>query len=371
MSKDKFSALFEPGRLGAMELPNRFVVAPMARISADENGVPGALMRDHYAAFAAGGFGLVIAEGTYTDLTSSQCFPTQPGIANQAQIDGWRRVTDAVHEKGCQILLQLMHTGALLATNTFGAPPLAPSAVLPLGEKSPRYGGSGPYIVPVELSRNAIEIIIDSHGQAARNAIAAGFDGVEVHNANGYLLDEFLTDYTNLRTDDYGGSMENRMRLPGAVMAAVKSAVGGGVAGVRLSQGKINNFEHQWAGGAGDARTIFSAIAKAGADYIHLTTRQAGDQVFGSGRSLAGLARDFSGLPAIACGSLHDPDAAQGVLQRGEADFVSIAKGAIGDPALPRKIADGEAPVPFQPEMLMPLATLECTLAWRAANAPS
>ena len=100
MSRDKYSALFEPGRLGAMELPNRFVVAPMARISADENGVPGALMRDHYAAFAEGGFGLVIAEGTYTDLASSQCFPTQPGIANQTQIDGWRTVTDAVQPAG-------------------------------------------------------------------------------------------------------------------------------------------------------------------------------------------------------------------------------------------------------------------------------
>ena len=370
MSKDKFSALFEPGRLGAMELPNRFVVAPMARISAAENGVPGALMRDHYAAFAKGDFGLVIAEGTYTDLTSSQCFPTQPGIANQAQIDGWRAVTDAVHENGCHILLQLMHTGALLANNTFGAPPLAPSAVLPLGEKSPRYGGSGPYIVPQELSRDGIEIIIDSHGDAARNAIAAGFDGIEVHNANGYLLDEFLTDYTNLRNDEYGGGLENRLRLSTGVMAAVKSAVGGGVAGVRLSQTKINNFEHQWSGGAGDARAIFSGLAKAGADYIHLTTRQGGDEVFGSGRSLAGLARDYAGLPVIACGALHDPDAAGAVLERGEADFVGIAKGAIGDPALPRKIANGEAPVPFQPEMLVPLATLECTNAWRAANAP-
>jgi 2,4-dienoyl-CoA reductase-like NADH-dependent reductase (Old Yellow Enzyme family) len=370
LNKDKYSRLFEPGRIGGMELPNRFVVAPMARISADENGVPGALMRDHYAAFAEGGFGLVIAEGTYTDLASSQCFPTQPGIANQAQIDGWRTVTDAVHAKGCHILLQLMHTGALLATNTFGAPPLAPSAVLPEGEKSPRYGGSGPYTVPVELRRDDIEIIIDSHGQAARNAIAAGFDGIEVHNANGYLLDEFLTDYTNLRDDDYGGSLENRMRMPGAVMGAVKSAVGGGVAGVRLSQGKINNFEHQWAGGAGDARAIFTALAEAGADYLHLTTRQAGAEVFGSGRSLTGLARDYSGLPAIACGSLHDADAALGVLERGEADFVSIAKGAIGDPALPKKIASGEIPLPFQPEMLMPLATLECTNAWRAANMP-
>lgn len=369
MSGQDYARLFEPGVIAGLALANRYVVAPMARISADENGVPGQIMRDYYAAFAAGGFGLIIAEGTYTDLASSQCFPTQPGIANQAQIDGWRRVTDAVHENGGKILLQLMHTGALLANNTFGAPPLAPSAVLPDGEKSPRFGGSGPYVIPEVLSRDGIQVIIDSHGKAAENAMKAGFDGAEVHNANGYLLDEFLTDYTNLRDDDYGGSLENRLRLPTEIMAAVKSAVAGGVAGVRLSQTKINNFEHVWPGGADDARAIFSAEAKAGADYIHLATRRGGAEVFASGRSLAGLARDITGLPVIACGNLEDPDEALDILVRGEGDFAAVAKGAIGDPALPNKIAAGQTPRPFVPEMLMPIATLESTSHWMAENA--
>jgi 2,4-dienoyl-CoA reductase-like NADH-dependent reductase (Old Yellow Enzyme family) len=370
MSGQKYPKLFEPGAIAGIELPNRFVVAPMARISADENGVPGALMRDYYAAYADGGFGLIIAEGTYTDVASSQCFPTQPGIATEAQIDGWRAVTGAVHESGGRIFLQLMHAGALLADNTYGAPPLAPSAVLPDGEKSPRFGGSGAYAVPLELTRDAIEIIVDSHVSAAENAARAGFDGVEVHNANGYLLDQFLTDYTNRRDDEYGGALENRLRLPTEVMAAVKDAIGeAAVAGVRISQTKVNDFDHQWAGGADDARTIFSALAGAGADYIHLATRRGGAEVFASGRSLAGLARDYTGLPVIACGALHEPDAALDVLGRGEADFIAIAKGAIADPALPNKIAAGEAPVPFVPEMLMPLATIESTRIWRAGNA--
>lgn len=369
MSGQDYARLFEPGAIAGLDLANRYVVAPMARISADENGVPGQIMCDYYAAFAAGGFGLIIAEGTYTDLTSSQCFPTQPGIANQAQIDGWRRITDAVHEAGGKILLQLMHTGALLSTNTFGSPPLAPSAVLPDGEKSPRFGGSGAYAIPEALSHDGIQVIIDSHGEAARNVMQAGFDGAEVHNANGYLLDEFLTDYTNLRDDEYGGSLESRLRLPTEIMAAVKSAVGGGVAGVRLSQTKINNFEHEWPGGADDARAIFAAEASAGADYIHLATRRGGAEVFGVGRSLAGLARDVTGLPVIACGNLEDPDQALDILVRGEGDFAAVAKGAVGDPALPNKIAAGATPRPFEPEMLMPIATLESTNQWMAANA--
>ena len=370
MSDTKYAPLFQPGKIAGQKLANRYVVAPMARISADEHGVPGDGMRDYYAAFAAGGFGLVIAEGTYTDLASSQCFPTQPGIANQAQIDGWHRVTDAVHENGGIIYLQLMHTGALLTKNSFGAPPLAPSAVLPAGEKAPRFGGSGPYTMPEMLNLDGIEAIIHSHGEAARNAIAAGFDGVEVHNANGYLLDEFLTDYTNLRDDEYGGSLEKRLRVPSVILATVKSAVGAGrVAGVRLSQTKINNFDYEWAGGADDAHTIFTTEAAAGADYIHLATRRGGAEVFGSGRSLAGLARDSTGLPVIACGDLGNADCALEVLEKSEADFAAIAKGAIGDPALPNKIKSGEVPHPFVPEMLMPTATLVCTANWMAENA--
>jgi 2,4-dienoyl-CoA reductase-like NADH-dependent reductase (Old Yellow Enzyme family) len=370
MSGEKYTRLFAPGNIAGMELANRFVVAPMARISADANGVPGTLMQNHYAEFAKGGFALVIAEGTYTDTLSSQSFPTQPGIATDAQVAGWRAVTDAVHANGAKILLQLMHVGALMFTNSFGAPAIAPSAVQPKGEKSARFGGDGEFGIPKEMTKTDIAVAIEGHASAAANAISAGFDGVELHGANGYLCDEFLTDYTNQRSDDYGGSLENRLRFQTETLQAIRGAVGPApLVGVRISQSKSNDFIHQWAGGSEDARIIFSTLAKAGAQYIHVAGREGSDEVFGSGRTFAGLAHEHSGLPVIACGNLHEADIGERMLASGEADFIAVAKGAIADPALPNKVAAGETPRPFRPEMLMPLATVESTALWMAENA--
>jgi 2,4-dienoyl-CoA reductase-like NADH-dependent reductase (Old Yellow Enzyme family) len=361
--------ILSPFALGALELPNRTVVAPMTRISANPEGVPTAQMAAHYSEFARGGFGLIITEGTYTDLAQSQGYRDQPGIVTPAQVEGWRQVVESVHDAGGRIVLQLMHAGALVQDNRFTDETIAPSAVQPAGEMAARYYGKGPFRMPREMSRDEIKAVVASHETAAAHAIEAGFDGVEIHGANGYLPVQFLTPETNTRTDEYGGSLENRLRFHLEVMAAVVRGVAGrGLAGMRLSQSRSSDFNHKWSGGIEDARTIFTELTRTGADFLHISTHQGLSEEFSSGHTLAGLAREFSGIPVIACGKLEVPENAEQILETGEADLVAMARGALADPYWPRKLACGEDPVSFDPEMISPFATLDITIAWRAEN---
>ena len=364
--------ILSPFRLGALDLPNRTVVAPMTRISADVDGVPTAQMAGHYAAFARGGFGLILTEGTHTDTAQSQGYRDQPGIVTPAQVAGWRDVVSAVHAAGGRIVLQLMHAGALVQENRYTDDIVAPSAIRPAGNMGARYYGDGPFHMPRAMTGDEIDAVVTSFETAAANAMAAGFDGVEIHGANGYLPVQFLTPETNSRTDGYGGSLENRLRFHLELMAAVVRGVAGrGIAGMRMSQSRSNDFNYKWSGGVDDAKVIFAALAGAGADYIHVATHQGLGEEFDSGRTLAGLARKFAGLPVIACGKLEDPASGEQLLAAGEADMVAIARGAIGDPSWPNKLARGEDPVPFDPEMISPFATLDATAAWRRANGVS
>lgn len=361
--------ILSPFRLGPLDLPNRTVVAPMTRISADADGVPTPQMADHYAAFARGGFGLIITEGTHTDTLQSQGYRDQPGIVTPAQVDGWRRVVDAVHAAGGRIVQQVMHAGALVQENRYTEDIIAPSAVQPAGNMGARYYGDGPFHMPRAMTTDEIAAVVASFETSAANAMAAGFDGVEIHGANGYLPVQFLTPETNTRDDAYGGSLENRLRFHLEVMAAVVRGVAGrGLAGMRMSQSRSNDFNYKWAGGVDDAKATFGALASAGADYIHVSTHQGLGEEFASGRTLAGLAREFAGVPIIACGKLEDPANGEQLIAGGEADMVAIARGAIGDPSWLHKLARGEAPVAFDPEMISPFATLDATAAWRAAN---
>ncbi len=361
--------ILSPFRLGPLELANRAVVAPMTRISADVDGVPTAQMAEHYANFARGGFGLIITEGTHPDTTFSQGYRDQPGIATPAQIAGWRTVTDAVHAAGGRIFMQLMHAGALVQDNRYTDETVAPSAIRPVGDMAARYYGDGPFPVPHEMTRDEIAAAIAAFGTAAANAMEAGFDGVEIHGANGYLPVQFLTPETNARTDEYGGSLENRLRFHREIMAAVVAGVAGrGLAGMRLSQSRTNDHFYKWPGGMEDAKAIFTSMAEDGADFIHVSTHRGLDAEFDSGRTLAGIARDITGLPVIACGKLEDPVTAERLLADGEADLAALARGAIGDPAWPNRLAAGEDPIPFDPGMISPVATLDATAAWRAAN---
>ncbi|ROU03794.1 NADH:flavin oxidoreductase [Histidinibacterium lentulum] len=360
--------LFQPGEIGGLPLKNRIVLAPMTRISAEEDGRANAAMAAHYARYARGGFGLLITEGTYPDTLHSQCYLNQPGLATPDQAASWTPVVEAVHAEGVPIFAQLMHGGAVMMHNRFTDTALAPSAVQPKGEMPPRYHGQGPYPVPRAASPEDIAAVIEGFATAARHAVEAGFDGVEIHGANGYLIDNFLTDYTNRRTDAYGGSTANRGRLAVEVAEAIRAAVPQGFpVGIRISQSKVNDFDHVWEGGASDAETIFSALGRTGVSYIHVSSHLGCGPVFGTDQPLAGLARRHAGVPVIANGRLENVDTAEEVLSRGQADFVSVAKAALADPDWPNRIAAGLRPVAFDPGVITPLATYDCEAAWRAA----
>ena len=206
-------SLYQPLRLGGIELRNRLVVAPMTRVSANEDGQASAAMASYYAAFAEGGFGLVLTEGIYTDQAWSQGYLFQPGLANKAQGAAWQAVTQQVHAAGSCIVAQLMHAGALSQDNRFRSDTRGPSAAEPAGRQMIFYRGNGAYPVPVAMTDHEIDEVIAGFAAAARRAREAGFDGVEIHGANGYLLDQFLSEGINRREDRYGGNVENRLRL--------------------------------------------------------------------------------------------------------------------------------------------------------------
>ena len=215
--------LFQSGTLNRLALKNRIMVAPMTRISATVDGVPGERMKHYYERFARGGFGTIITEGLYIDEAWSQTYAFQAGLVNSRQVTGWRAITDGVHQHGGKIIAQLMHAGAISQGNIYRSDTLGPSAVQPRGEQLGFYHGHGNYALPGEMSEEQIQEAVESFAETAARAIGvAGFDGIEIHGANGYLLDQFFTDYTNHRRDHWGGDIAARLSLTLAVIRAVR-----------------------------------------------------------------------------------------------------------------------------------------------------
>jgi 2,4-dienoyl-CoA reductase-like NADH-dependent reductase (Old Yellow Enzyme family) len=332
----------------------------MTRVSATSAGLPTRRMSDYYAAFAEGGFGLVVTEGLYTDKAYSQGYLFQPGLSDEVQAEGWRPIVERVHAQGARMIAQLMHAGALSQGNTYRAGTRGPSAVRPKGQQMAFYRGTGDYPMPMAMSVDEISEAIRGFAAAAVLARKAGFDGVEVHGANGYLLDQFLTEGVNLRDDRYGGDVEARLSLIVEVVKAVRAAVGEPfVVGVRISQGKVNDFLHKWSGGEEEAAAIFGALGKLPIDYLHTTEFEAWQPAFRAGPSLAALAKKHSPVPVLANGSLHHPEHAAALIGRGEADFISLGRGALTHADWPRRVSDGVPLDAFDPAMLSPIADIE------------
>ncbi|MBD7971018.1 oxidoreductase [Paenibacillus gallinarum] len=352
--------LFESVQIGTKLLKNRVGVAPLTRTSATPEGLATEQMSKYYASFARGGFGFIITEGTYTDEVHSQCYFNQPGLVNEEQADAWKQVVDAVHEEGALIFVQLQHAGAISQGNRFKTTNLAPSAVLPKGDPLFFYGGATSFSTPRAATKSDIDEVIQGFVNSAVRAKAIGFDGVEIHGANGYLLDEFLTDYTNLRTDEYGGNPENRVRLLVQVANAIREVVGASfVVGIRISQGKANDYLHKWSGAEEDARVIFSELGKTELDYIHITEYQAWQPAFSQGESLVKLAKKYSGIPIIANGQLEDPDKASDMIGQDQADLVALGKGALANHNWVNKVQRGEALSELDDKVLRPDATIK------------
>lgn len=352
--------IFDATAIRGRKLANRLVVAPMTRVSATAAGVPTQEMVDYYEAFAAGGFGMIITEGTYTDELFSKTNHNQPGIANAEHMSGWKRVVAAVHSHNALIINQLMHGGAL---SEVSGETIAPSAVQPVGLRSTDNSvPPSPFPMPRAMQPEDFERVKAGYVNAALLAYQAGFDGVELHAANGYLFDQFITPHTNLRTDEYGGNERNRLRFLMEVYEAVKAALPGDfIVGIRVSESKVNDLAYRWPGGSETARRIFEVLAEIDPDYVHIAAeggRWERECLYPDGTSSNSIAKSLLKSPVIANGGMHDVTLAETLLNGNAADLVSIGRAVIASPDWPRRMAAGEAVVPFFKELIKPSLTL-------------
>jgi len=340
------STLFSPLHIGCHALAHRVVMPPLTRMRS-AHGIPGALAPIYYGQRASPG-GLVIAEATWT-TPSGQGYPNTPGIHNAAQIAVWQQVTDAVHAKGGIIFLQLWHTGRA-SHSSFqpdGALPVAPSPIAITSQRAFTADSThAPYETPRALALDEIADITESFQQGARNALAAGFDGVEVHGANGYLLEQFLHDRSNQRHDRYGGAIENRARLLLEVTQALIEVWGADRVGVRLSPfGTYNDV--------GDSdplalyRYVLSELDRLNIAYLHLIEARDGASMEISyiRRAMQQL-RPFWHQPLIAAGGF-DKASAEAAIAAGHADAVAFGRFFIANPDLSERFRQDAALNPY------------------------
>lgn len=330
------TTIFDPIRLGSLTVPNRIIMAPLTRARSTANHVPTPMMIDYYRQRASAG--LIIAEATGISLQGSG-WPYAPGIWNKVQMDGWKPITSAVHDAGGKIYIQLWHMGRAVHPSLPGrSQPVSSSATVMLG-LARTYEQKKPYAVARPLKIEEIRSIVDDYRRAACNAMEAGFDGVQIHAANGYLIDQFLRDNANFRTGIYGGSVENRIRLLRQVTAAVAVEVGAVRTAVRLSP----NEERQ---GVNDSNPepLFEAAASALSDLniAFLEVREPGfEGTNGKAQRLPiapRMRKAFKG-PFI-LNSDYDKAKAQAALDMGEADAISFGRPFIANPDLPRRFAE-------------------------------
>jgi len=320
------TTLFDPLPMGDLRLPNRIVMAPLTRMRADPGRVPNAMMAQYYVQRASAG--LILSEATSVSPMGVG-YPDTPGIWSEAQVAGWRQVTEAVHAAGGRMLLQLWHVGRISDPELLnGELPVAPSAIAPEGHVS-RLRPKRPYTAPRALRTDEIPGIVEEFRQGAVNARAAGFDGVEIHGANGYLLDQFLQDGSNLRTDDYGGSIERRARLLLEVTDACIGVWGAPRVGVHLSPGGTTHSMRD-----SDPAATFGYVAREldRRGIAFLCVREP----LGGPRVGPRLRAAFGGVYIANDG--FTPESAEGTVQRGEADAVAFGRLFIANPDLPRRV---------------------------------
>lgn len=319
------STLFDPLRVGNIELDNRIIMAPMTRSRADDEGIQPAYTAEYYRQRASAG--LIITEATNVSPMAKGYVRT-PGIYTEAQIESWRPVTQAVHARGGKIFMQIFHTGRIALPDFLpgNAQPVAPSAVRANG-KNYTDEGMKEFVTPREITKEEIAQTVSDFATAARNAIAAGFDGVELHAASGYLVQQFLTTNVNLRTDEYGGSIENRTRFLFEILDAMVSEVGAQRVGVKFSpQIAFNDIEER------DADEVYPYILERLSDknlaYVHITD--------GTGRGFhSKLRRHYKGLYFANGGFTHESGAE--LLAQEGADAIVFGTKFLANPDLPER----------------------------------
>jgi N-ethylmaleimide reductase len=320
--------LFSPIQIGRYQLPNRIIMAPLTRMRAP-NSVPTKLMATYYAQRASAG--LIISEATPIS-TQGVGYPDTPGIYTTQQVLAWQQITDAVHAKNGHIFLQLWHVGRISHPDFHdGTLPVAPSAIAPVGNAITPTGFK-PFVTPRDLALEELPDIIKDYRRAAKNALAAGFDGVEIHSANGYLLDQFLRDGSNQRTDQYGGSFENRVRLLLEVAKTVIDVCGSDRVGIRLSpSGTFNDMADS------DPENLFvyllKELSKLDLAYLHIVDALEGDIRHGAKVvNLETLRQAYQGK-LIVCGG-YDQTRAEHTIAQGKAEAVAFGQLYIANPDL-------------------------------------
>jgi len=334
------STLFDPITIGALSLKNRVIMAPLTRSRAvGGKRVPNALMAEYYAQRSTAG--LIISEATSV-TPQGVGYENTPGIWSDEQVEGWKLITEAVHAKGGKIVLQLWHVGRISDPSLLdGEAPVAPSAIAAKGNVS-LLRPARPYSVPRALDLAEIAGVVEAYRKGAENAKAAGFDGVEIHGANGYLLDQFLQDSTNQRSDQYGGSIENRARLMLEVTDAVIGVWGADRVGMHLAP---RRDAHDM-GDSSPAETfgyVARELGKRGIAFI------AAREAVGEDSLGPLLKREFGGV--YIANEKFDVAGAQAALAEGRADAIAWGKDFIANPDLPRRLQTGAALNAQRPEL--------------------
>ncbi len=337
-------ALFTPFSIKGVVLPNRIVMAPMTR-SFSPGGVPGENVAAYYRRRAEGGVGLIITEGTYPPDPAAGFDPKVPHLYGEAAVNGWRRVVNEVHAAGGHIFSQIWHIGQQVSS---GPPP---------ADGRHPVGPSGEYA----MTQNQIDTAINAYAQAARSAQEVGFDGVELHGAHGYLIDQFFWEKTNQRTDRYGGDIVARTRFAAEVIHEVRRRVGQQFpVALRISQWKIGDFDAKLAATPGELELFLRPLVDAGVDVLHCSSRRFWEPEFeGSDLNLAGWAKKLTGKPTITVGSVtlgadlmasfgsQETIAVTGIddlldrLERGEFDLVAVGRALIANPEWAAQVKAG------------------------------
>lgn len=362
-------ALFEPFRLGNLELPTRVVMAPMTR-SFSPGGVPGAPVVEYYRRRAAAGVGLIVTEGTTVGHKAANGYPHVPRFYGEDALAGWKEVVDAVHAEGGKIVPQLWHVGNVRKAGT------EPDASVPgFGPSEKVKEGT---VVVHGMTKQDIDEVIAAFAQAARDAKAIGMDGVEIHGAHGYLVDQFFWEGSNKRTDEYGGDLAQRSRFAIELIQAVRAAVGPDFPIIfRFSQWKQQDYTARLVQTAEELGAFLKPLADAGVDIFHCSTRRFWEPEFeGSDLNLAGWTRQLTGKPTITVGSVGldgeflqfmvntdkvaEPASLEKLLERlnkQEFDLVAVGRALLVDPDWAVKVRDGRESdiLPFSREALKQL----------------
>ncbi len=327
--------LFSPIKIGNYNLKNRIFMAPMTRCRSLENNVANNMMAHYYAQRASAG--LIITEATQIS-TQGIGYPYTPGIHTADQVKGWKKVTKAVHEKGGTIFLQLWHVGRISHPAYHnGDLPVAPSAIKPSGSIY-TYEGMKEFVTPRALTLDEIKTVVQEYVTGAKNAMEAGFDGVEIHGANGYLIDQFLRDGTNCRDDGYGGSVENRARFLFEIVKGISSAIGSDKTGVRLSpSGTFNDMKDS------DPEKHFSYICEKlnafDLAYLHIIDALAGDIRHGANVVVLSVLRAaYKGILIV--NGAYDQERGNLAIKNGEADAVAFGALFLANPDLPERFKE-------------------------------